>query len=81
MTSPLLMSRETDTVRCPECGDSREVSVRQRRRLANEAGDYRCSLCRTVLPVEINSAHLNYWTKRYSPEWIEETAAMIWGGE
>lgn len=80
--SPALMTRETATVRCPDCGDPREVSVRQRRRLTNQDGDFRCQVCRTIpFPAVTSPSHRNFWSKQYSPEWIKETAEMIWGDE
>jgi hypothetical protein len=78
--SVLMAMRDTATVRCPDCGGTREVSVRQRRRLVNEGGDMKCSVCRSITgPIKVTQAHRNYWISRYSSEWIRDTAEMIWG--
>lgn len=82
MSSAALMTRDTVTVKCPDCGGGREVSIRQRRRLTNQDGDFRCSVCRTIqLPAVVEVEDLDFWINTYSQEWIKETAAMIWGDD
>lgn len=74
------MAREIVTVCCPDCGDPREISVRQRRRIANSDKDFRCALCRSIpeSPV-VTEADRKFWLDRYPIEWIVETGRMIWG--
>ena len=73
---PSSVSREMATVRCPDCGETREISARQKRR----NGNTRCSICRTLpLPPRVTLKHKRFWLDNYSMEWIRETADMIWG--
>ncbi len=67
------------TVRCPDCGETRKISDRQKRRINNEGGNELCSVCRT-LPVaaRVTLKHKRFWLDNYSLEWIVETAEMIW---
>lgn len=68
------------TVRCPDCGGSRNLSVRQRRRILNQDGDLRCSLCRSnPHPPISTAADREFWLSQYPMDWILETAEMIWG--
>lgn len=74
------LSRETATIRCPDCGEFREISVRQKRRLVNGGGSMLCRVCRTLPdPAPITMKHKSFWLDNYSIEWIVETADMIWG--
>jgi hypothetical protein len=74
------MTSQTATVRCPVCNDLREISVRQRRRLANSGKTFTCSMCRWVPPkIEIREEHRLYWLERYPPEWIAQVGSSIWG--
>jgi hypothetical protein len=78
--SGALMSSDTTTVKCPDCGGMREVTNRQYRRILREGADSRCSVCRSMIrPVVISPSHRNFWLNTYTTEWIVETAAMIWG--
>lgn len=71
---------ETASVRCPDCGESREISVRQKRRLTNEGGTMLCAVCRTLpKAAKPTLKDKRYWLDNYSMEWIQETAEMIWG--
>lgn len=79
---PSSIARETATVRCPDCGETREISIRQKRRLMNEGGKMLCSVCRTLpRPAKVTLKHKRFWLDSYSMEWIRETAEMIWGEE
>jgi predicted RNA-binding Zn-ribbon protein involved in translation (DUF1610 family) len=33
------------TVRCPQCGDKRQLTTRQRRRVVNSGGELTCAQC------------------------------------
>jgi predicted RNA-binding Zn-ribbon protein involved in translation (DUF1610 family) len=78
MSSVMVM--DMASVKCPGCGNVRDVSVRQMRRLRNQNVDARCTLCRAFSSdVKFEQSHRNYWLKRHSMEWIVETAEMIWG--
>jgi hypothetical protein len=82
MSGAAQMTRDTVVVRCPDCGGTREISVRQKRRITNGDRSLLCSLCRTIpLPAEIRPQDRDYWTDRYPMEWIRETAQAIWGDE
>lgn len=81
MTLHLLMPQETVTVKCPQCGDPREISVRQRRRLVNSGKSFKCHICRTMQDPVVTQEHLDWWRNRYPMWWIKETAEMIWGDE
>lgn len=76
------MARDTVVVRCPDCGGTREISIRQRRRIKNGDRSLRCSLCRT-LPnaATVSEDDRLFWTESYSIEWIKETAQAIWGDD
>lgn len=75
-------TRDTAIVRCPDCGGTREISVRQKRRLTNGSKSMRCSLCRTIpKAAKIKQSDLNYWLDRKDMEWIREVGSMIWGEE
>jgi hypothetical protein len=73
------MPLDTTIVRCPDCGETRKISVRQKRRLINGHKAALCEICRTI-PSSATYApsHANSWLDRYDVEWIRETAAMIW---
>lgn len=74
------MARETVVVRCPDCGGTREISIRQRRRIKNGDRSLLCSLCRTIpSPAEVTDEAREWWLENHSKEWIAETADMIWG--
>lgn len=76
------MARDTTVIRCPSCGGTREISVRQKRRITNGSRSLLCSLCRTIPePAIVTQADRDYWLKSQTPEWIKETATMIWGDE
>lgn len=78
----MTMARDTVVVRCPDCGGTREISIRQRRRIKNGDRSLLCSLCRTIPnAAEVSDQDRAYWTERYSIEWIKETAEAIWGNE
>jgi len=73
-------AREVAVVRCPDCGGTREISIRQRRRIKNGDRSLLCSLCRTIPhPAEVTQDDRDFWTESYSMEWIMETADWIWG--
>lgn len=73
------MPRDTAIVRCPDCGETRKISVRQKRRLINGNKTAHCEICRTLpASATYTKAHANYWEERYDIQWIRETAAMIW---
>ena len=75
----VLMEERSIIIRCPDCGDTRKIGARQNRRVKNQEADDRCSLCRSFKhPAKIEQKHRNYWTSRYSDEWIKKTAEMIW---
>lgn len=80
MSARNTLPRETAAIRCPDCGGTRDVSVRQKRRLINQDGDLRCSVCRSIPdPAKFGPRDLDWWSSRFSQEWICETAEMIWG--
>jgi hypothetical protein len=67
------------TVRC-ECGDVFDITVRSQRRHQQAGTHARCQICRRRTAVIVSSVrYRNYWLKRFPPEWIAETAQMIWG--
>lgn len=67
------------TVRCPDCGGTREITMRQKRRLTQEGRTFHCNICRTIKhPATSSFRHRNYWLKSQTMEWIRETAEMIW---
>jgi phage terminase large subunit GpA-like protein len=69
-------------IRCPDCGETRSLGIRQLRRAKNQNVDPRCSVCRSIKsPAVIEQKHRNFWTNQYSSEWIKETAEMIWGDD
>lgn len=74
-------SRNTTTVRCPDCGEVRRISVRQKRRINNEGGNMLCAVCRTLMPIKVTLQDKRWWLDNYSMEWIQETAEMIWSDE
>ena len=74
------MAQDTVAVRCPDCGETRDITVRQKRRLISEGRTFQCSVCRTIpSPAKVEPRHRNYWLQSQSMEWICETAEMIWG--
>jgi DNA-directed RNA polymerase subunit RPC12/RpoP len=78
------MPNETSTaaITCPECGGTRLISVRQKRRIMNGNRNLVCSLCRTLPdPAPVTPAGRKYWTDRYPMSWIEETGRFIWGDD
>lgn len=76
----MVQARDTTVVRCPDCGGTREISVRQKRRITNSNKSLLCSLCRTIpRAAEFGDKDLAFWVDRYPLEWIRETAEMIWG--
>lgn len=78
--SAVQMARDTVMIRCPDCGGTREISVRQKRRLINGSRSLRCPLCRTLpKPATVGEEDRLFWTENYSMEWIKETAQAIWG--
>lgn len=48
-------------VHCPVCGHDREISARQRRRIANGVHDQRCFWCRTGTQRRNPDRYLRYW--------------------
>lgn len=69
-------------VRCPDCGETREISIRQRRRIRNGDSTDLCPLCRTLpKAAQASAADKEFWLEGHSLEWIRETAAMIWGDD
>ena len=75
----LSYGRSPVTVRC-ECGDVFEIGDRAYRRHRAQGTRARCAICRRApIPVGSSSRFRNYWLKRYSQEWIVETAGLIWG--
>lgn len=79
MSTVAMGGRSTTTVRC-ECGDVFELSVRTDRRHRAQGTRPRCVICRRrALRIVSSQQFHNYWLKRYSAEWIQETAALIWG--
>lgn len=81
--SSVTITRETVVIRCPDCGGTRQISVRQRRRIRNSrVVTSRCSICRTIKsPAEVTKADRDFWLDRYPMEWIREVADAIWGGK
>lgn len=73
------MAEPNATVTCPDCGNPREITMRQKRRLIHEGRTFHCTICRTIPErAKVGLRHHNFWTKQYSTEWIRETASMIW---
>lgn len=69
----------TVTVRC-ECGEIFDISSRSDRRHRKQQTRWRCLRCRRqTRQIEVQPRYINYWLDRYSMEWIQETAFMIWG--
>ena len=67
-------------IRCPDCGETRELGSRQIRRAKNQNVDPRCAVCRSIKQsARVEPKHLAFWTSDHSMEWIQETAEMIWG--
>ena len=75
-----VMAEAIVTVRCPDCGEYRIVSVRHKRRLVNQKANAKCLICRSIdQKPKVEQRHRNFWLKSQSSEWIQEVGSMIWG--
>lgn len=62
-------------VRCPQCGQQRDVSYRSARRIETGELSGKCRSC--ISPVTVTQAHRNYWLDRFTITEIRELAAGL----
>lgn len=80
MTATLTTRHPTVTVRCPECGDTREITARQLRRTRQDGRQPLCNICLHSDPrTPPTQEHYDYWLERFTIEEIREIGTMIWG--
>ena len=58
-------SARTRTVRCPDCGSSRIVSLEQALRIEKGLFRAQCPLCRRPASLAVTEAHRRWWLRQH----------------